>query len=98
MIYPGAVIAIGKPVVAVGPQRRAIDAGMPRPARIGELLSRQPTLGAALRPLLPHGGPVLVSIGVAARAIQCPLTRPRAFRGPHRSRLLVLGAGDLLDV
>jgi hypothetical protein len=37
MIHPGAVIAVGKPVVAVGPQRDTIAKGMPRPARVGDV-------------------------------------------------------------
>src|SRR5258708_33376442 len=98
MIHPGAVIATGKPVVAVGPQRDTIAAGMARPARVGDVFGLQAFGGAALRPLLlPHGGAVLVGIGVAARPIQGALTRPRSCGGLRRRVLLLVGASDLVD-
>ena len=98
MIGAGAVIAAGEAVVAVGAQRHPIGAGMPGPARIGDLLGRQPVRGAACRPvLLPRRGPVLVGVGVAARPIQGPLTRPRPLAARAAACCCSSVQRDLLD-
>jgi transposase len=98
VIGAGALIATREPVVAVGAQRYPISTRVAGTAGVGDLAGRQPFGGAALRALLlALRGPVLVSIGVAPRAVQGALAIARPLGCPPRSLLLLAGAADLVD-